>query len=63
MQLDETPTLERRTPADQVTVQMNLRVPYFYREQLITEAKRRGLSINRLLVNLLVSGLPPVDPE
>ena len=63
MQLDETPTLERRTPADQVTVQMNLRVPYFYREQLIAEARRRGLSINRLLVNLLVSGLPPVDPE
>jgi predicted HicB family RNase H-like nuclease len=62
MQITET-TDTRRTPADQVTVQMNLRVPYFYREQLIAEAQRRGMSINRLLVNLLVAGFPPVDSE
>jgi predicted HicB family RNase H-like nuclease len=59
IQYQEPPS--RAKPQD-VTVQMNLRVPYFYREQLITEAKARGMSINRLLVNLLVASLPPVRP-
>jgi predicted HicB family RNase H-like nuclease len=48
----------RSDPQD-VSVQMNIRVPYFYREQLITEAKANGLSINRFITNLLVKSLPP----
>jgi predicted HicB family RNase H-like nuclease len=49
------------TPSDprDVSVQMNLRVPYHYREQLVAEAKRQGMSINRFLINLLVRSLPP----
>ena len=56
----ETQTVTQRAEPKDVTVQMNLRVPYFYREQLIAEARARGISINRLLVNLLVTSLPPV---
>jgi len=60
MKLEASPALDtaRAEPAN-VTVQMNLRVPYFYREQLIAEARKRGLSINRLLVNALVASIPP----
>jgi len=56
----ETQTVTPRADPQDVTVQMNLRVPYFYREQLIAEARKRGISINRLMVNLLVQSLPPV---
>jgi len=38
---------------------MNLRVPAFYREQLVREAHERNISINRLLVNGLVRAYPP----
>jgi predicted HicB family RNase H-like nuclease len=58
MQLTERPATTSTDPKE-VSVQMNLRVPWFYREQLIAEAHRQGISINRLLVNLLVRGLPP----
>ena len=56
----ETQTVTQRADPQDVTVQMNLRVPYFYREQLIAEARARGISINRLMVNLLVESLPPI---
>lgn len=56
----ETEKAQVRAEPKDVTVQMNLRVPYFYREQLIAEARARGMSINRFLINLLVAGLPPV---
>jgi hypothetical protein len=59
MKIETQSTTQRADPQD-VTVQMNLRVPYFYREQMIAEARKRGISINRLLVNLLVTSLPPV---
>jgi len=58
MQLTDPKLTPRQDPED-VSVQMNLRVPWFYREQLIAEAARQNISINRLLVNLLVRGLPP----
>ena len=63
MKLEASPALDtaRAEPAN-VTVQMNLRVPYFYREQLIAEAHRQGMSINRFMVNLLVKAMPPIKP-
>lgn len=51
----------RSDPRD-VSVQMNIRVPYFYREQLVDEARRNGVSINRYIVTLLVKALPPIKP-
>jgi hypothetical protein len=51
-----------RTEPSNVAVQMNIRVPYFYREQLIAEAHRQGMSINRFMVNLLVKAMPPIKP-
>jgi predicted HicB family RNase H-like nuclease len=58
MRIDADGVVTRAAPKD-VTVQMNLRVPYHYREQLIAEAHKRNISINRLLVNALVTAIPP----
>lgn len=49
---------ERSKPED-IAVQINVRVPWHYRETLIKTARRRGMSINRLCVNALVAAYPP----
>jgi predicted HicB family RNase H-like nuclease len=40
-------------------VQLNVKVPYHYREQLINEARDLKLSLNRHVVNGLVRVYPP----
>ena len=55
-QLD--PLRPRNAPED-ITVQINLRVPYHYRETLTTEAERQHISMNRLIINALVASIPP----
>ncbi len=51
-----------RVPVDPVDipVQLNIRVPWHYREQLIAEARKQGVSFNRLITNCLVRAFPPV---
>jgi predicted HicB family RNase H-like nuclease len=50
-----------RVPPDPETmmVQLNVKVPYHYREQLINEARDLKLSLNRHVVNGLVRVYPP----
>ena len=50
-----------RVPTDplDVTVQLNVGVPYHYREQLAAEAAEQKMSLNRLVVNALVRSHPP----
>jgi predicted HicB family RNase H-like nuclease len=55
--LDE-PDNRRLDPQD-VPVQLNVKVPWHYREQLVREAKERGVSLNRHVVNGLVRSYPP----
>ena len=49
----------RRLSAEDVPVQLNVKVPWHYREQLVRMAKEKGLSLNRLVVNGLVRAYPP----
>ena len=48
----------RIDPLD-IPVQLNIRIPYHYREQLVDEARRLNISLNRLVTNALVRALPP----
>ena len=49
----------RRTAAEDAPVQLNVKVPWHYREQLVRMAKDKGTSLNRLVVNGLVRSYPP----
>jgi predicted HicB family RNase H-like nuclease len=49
---------KRQSPED-VSVQLNVKVPWHYREQLVRMAKESGLSLNRLVINALVRSIPP----
>lgn len=57
--LDTSETRPRRRDAEDISVQINIRVPYHYRETLIRLAESRGMSLNRLVVNALVATYPP----
>lgn len=48
-----------RTDPRDVSVQLNVKVPWHYREQLVRMAKDKGTSLNRLVVNGLVRSYPP----
>jgi predicted HicB family RNase H-like nuclease len=50
---------DRRVDPQDVSVQLNVRVPFHYREQLIRLAQERGVSLNRYVVNALVRSVPP----
>lgn len=52
---------KERAPIDpqDVTVQLNVGVPWHYREQLAQEAAEQKMSLNRLVVNALVRIHPP----
>lgn len=52
-------TRPRRRDAEDISVQINIRVPYHYRETLIRLAESRGMSLNRLVINALVAAYPP----
>jgi len=59
LMLDTNDTKPRRRDADEVSVQINVRVPWHYRETLIRTAEERGMSLNRLVINALVASYPP----
>lgn len=40
-------------------MQLNVKVPWHYREQLVRMAREKGTSLNRLVVNALVRSIPP----
>lgn len=42
-----------------IAVQLNVKVPWHYREQLVRMAREQKLSLNRLVVNALVRSVPP----
>jgi len=44
---------------EDVTVQVNVKVPWHYREQLQRMAREAGTSFNRFVVNALVRSVPP----
>jgi hypothetical protein len=46
-----------------VTVQMQIRVPWWRREQLIDAAKRNNVSLTDLLADALDRVHPPIPPE
>lgn len=53
-----------RTGPEWVTVQMQIRVPYWRREQLITEAHKAGVaSLSTLLVDAIDRVYPPKPPS
>lgn len=54
--IDESP--EKLDPQD-VSVQLNVRVPFHYREQLIRMAQEKRVSLNRFVTNALVRSVPP----
>lgn len=56
--IDETEAPER-VDAQDISVQLNVRVPYHYREQLVRLAQERRVSLNRFVVNALVRSVPP----
>lgn len=43
-----------------IAVQLNVKIPWHYREQLVAIAKEREEPLNRLVVNALVAAYPPV---
>lgn len=49
----------RRLGPEDSPVQLNVKVPWHYREQLVAMARDQGLSLNRLVVNGLVRSYPP----
>jgi predicted HicB family RNase H-like nuclease len=51
--------VNRRIDAANVPVQLNVKVPWHYREQLVRIAREKGTSLNRLVVNALVRSIPP----
>jgi len=54
------PDVDNKRPApEDVSVQLNVKVPWHYREQLVRMAKEGGLSLNRLVINALVRSIPP----
>lgn len=53
------PPVSRRTSPEDVPVQLNVKVPWHYREQLVRVAREKGTSLNRLVVNALVRSIPP----
>jgi predicted HicB family RNase H-like nuclease len=61
MATDNLHSIDERVPMDplDVTVQLNIKVPYHYREQLIRQAKEAGLSLNRFCINTLIRANPP----
>jgi len=50
---------KRLDPQD-IPVQLNVRIPWHYREQLIAEAAALGVSLNRYVTNALVREHPPI---
>ena len=59
LMLDTSETKPRRRDAEDISVQINVRVPWHYRETLIALAESRGMSLNRLVINALVAAYPP----
>jgi predicted HicB family RNase H-like nuclease len=57
--LDTSETMPRRRDSDHISVQINVRIPYHYRETLIALAEKRSMSLNRLVINALVAAYPP----
>jgi predicted HicB family RNase H-like nuclease len=57
--LDTSETRPRRRDAEDISVQINVRIPYHYRETLIRLAEERSMSLNRLAINALVAAYPP----
>lgn len=49
----------RRADPQDVSVQLNVKVPWHYREQLVRMAREKGTSLNRLVVNAIVRSIPP----
>lgn len=49
---------DRVSPED-IPVQLNVRIPWHYREQLIAMARERHESLNRTVVTALVRAYPP----
>lgn len=45
-----------------ISVQVAIRIPYWYREQLDTEARRLGVSIGKLLLDALQRAYQPNPP-
>lgn len=56
--IDPDDTNVRAKPED-ITVQINLRVPWHYRETLTKAARAQNRSLNRTIVNALVAQIPP----
>ena len=57
------PHVRRLTDPRDAPVQLNIRVPWFYREQLTRIARERKVSFNRLIANAIVRAYPPERPE
>lgn len=57
--LEQTEDESRRLGPEDTPVQLNVKVPWHYREQLIRMAKEEGLSLNRFVVNALVRSVRP----
>ena len=57
--LDTSETRPRRRDAEDISVQINVRIPYHYRETLIRLARARNMSLNRMVINALVATYPP----
>jgi len=57
--LDTSETRPRRRDAEDISVQINVRIPFHYRETLTALAESRGMSLNRLCINALVAAYPP----
>lgn len=55
-------TYPGKTGPEWVTVQMQIRVPYWRREQLLTEAHKAGVNLAALLVDAVDRVYPPKPP-
>jgi predicted HicB family RNase H-like nuclease len=57
--LDAVPGNPRYESPEDLAVQLNMKVPWHYREQLTRMAKEANLSLNRFVVNAIVRAYPP----
>lgn len=53
------PGATRVVDPQDVAVQLNIKIPFHYREQLYRMAKEADQSLNRFVVNALVRSVPP----
>ena len=57
------PMQAHATDPRNVSVQLQLRVPFWYKQQLTKEARKRGANVPALIREVLEEAIPPEPPR